>query len=181
MDFAAHALYGATCCSRSGLAGARRGFAGPVWRDKTVWSSLFWGVWPDVVSMGVPFAVFLTSRHQHIGHFFMEFEGAGLVLYRWMHSLLPAAVVLLALYRFRRSMLVPALAWPLHILTDAVTHDDSGKFRTTLFYPFTDWAIDGWPWWRSRRLMLGYWGLLAVVWIGLTLLRRFPKKSVPPS
>ena len=172
MDFAAHALYGATFCSQSGLAGGRQGFAASMWRDKTVWASLFWGVLPDVVSMGIPFVVFLASRQQHWGHFFMEFEGMGLLLYRWMHSLVPAGVVLLALYRFRRSMFVPALAWPLHLLTDAVTHHSSGKFRTTLFYPFTDWAIDGWPWWHSPGLIFAYWALLPTVWIGLVILRR---------
>ena len=65
MDTLAHALYGATFCSRTGLAGGRQGAAATrgsfsrewtVWtalRDWTVWAAAAFGVLPDLTSIGV--------------------------------------------------------------------------------------------------------------------------------
>ena len=56
MDTLAHALYGATFCSRTGLAGGRQGMVAPrrsFSRDRTVWAAARFGVLPDMTSIGV--------------------------------------------------------------------------------------------------------------------------------
>ena len=57
MDILGHVAYGATLCSRAGLAGGRGGSsAGSVWRDWTVWAAAGFALFPDVFSIGLAFA-----------------------------------------------------------------------------------------------------------------------------
>lgn len=171
MDFAAHALYGATFCSRSGIAGGSRGPRTSLMRDWTLWAAVGFGVLPDVISMGVPFLNWLMAgAGDNVGYFFRDFDGSGLIVYRYMHSLLIAGGCSALLFCFQRKLFVPSLAWIVHIITDALTHG-LGKFKTTLFYPLTDWAIDGWPWWKSGWVTASYWLVLLITWLVLAAIR----------
>jgi hypothetical protein len=182
MDLMAHALYGATLCSRTGLAGGaagargRRGIA-----DWTVWCAALFGVLPDIVSMGPAFVAF--GQTEALGHFFRDFDGPHLVLYRYMHSLLVALAAAGLLRLAWRPLGVPALAWTVHLVMDALTHG-TGKFQTMLFYPLSTWALDGIRWWRHPGLVLAYWALLPGLWLSLRRWRRqrwAPNSHVGPS
>lgn len=168
MDFLAHGLYGATLCSRTGLAGGRRG-AGCRWtRDWTVWAGLGFGVLPDLVSPGVPFLCMLLAGEPPS---FSTVPPAVFQLYHFSHSLLTAAAALLLLRLLARPLVVPALAWPLHIVADAISHGP-GHWQTLLFHPLWDWRFDGIDWWRHPGVMLSYWMLLPLLWAAVAWQRR---------
>jgi hypothetical protein len=97
VDLVAHALYGATVCSRTGLAGGRKGAQKRWHSDRTAWCAVLFGVVPDVVSMGVPLAVFcLEGAH---GNFFHALDGTDLIIYHYAHSVLVALAVSGLLWR----------------------------------------------------------------------------------
>lgn len=168
MDLLAHALYGVTVCSRSGLAGGLKGRGPkPMGADWTVWAAALLGILPDLVSMGVPFLAWRAGHSEHFGYFFRDFDAYGLVLYRYLHSLLVALAAAALLRVVWKPLFVPSLAWIVHILSDALTHDALGKFRTLLFYPLSAWAFSGLPWWRHPGVCLAYWLLLPLIWLCL--------------
>lgn len=172
MDILAHALYGATLFSRAGLAGGRRGAprsAGPFGWDWTVWAAVGFGVLPDMASIGV---VFIKGMLQGMPPSFPAIPPQVFVLYHSTHSLLMAGVLVLLLRLVARPLAIPALAWPLHLLMDSVSHGD-GRWQTLLFYPLSDWHFDGLNWWQHPQLILLYWGVLPILWLGLFLWRRF--------
>lgn len=170
MDIAAHVLYGMTLCSRTGWAGGRKGSSAGHWhRDPTLLAAGLFSILPDAVSMGLPLLVHIFDGAE--GNFFMRFGGQDLMYYRCMHSLVIAGGACLLMGLWRRRWLVPALAWPLHVAMDSFSHSD-GKFRTTLFYPLTDWGFNGISWWQSGALMATYWAALLFLWMGLFLWRR---------
>lgn len=173
MDLLAHAVYGATVCSRTGLAGGLKGSTGNDchhWMTEwTVWCAALFGILPDVVSMGLPLFVFWQAGVP--GNFFRDMGNDALVSYHYMHSLIVALAVS-GLIRFAwKPLFIPSLAWALHVVMDALTHG-AGKFHTTLFYPLSTWGFDGISWWRHPEVMLAYWFLLPAIWLGLWICRR---------
>jgi hypothetical protein len=169
MDLLAHAVYGATVCSRKGLAGGSRGAACRWAADWTVWCAALFGILPDIVSMGPPFLAWLQAGTP--GNFFHDLDGGDIVVYRYVHSLIVALLVSGLLRLAWRPLFIPSLAWPLHLVMDALTHG-TGKFQTTVFYPLSTWSFDGIRWWQHREVVAAYWLLLPVIWLGLRLWRR---------
>jgi len=172
VDIIAHALYGATVCSRTGLAGGSKGSATA--NDWTVLCATLFGVLPDVVSMGAPFAAFFLTGAP--GNFFHNFDVHSLELYRFMHSLIVALAASGLLGLAWRPLFVPSLAWALHVCMDALTHG-TGKFQTTLFYPLSSWGYDGIRWWEHLEMVLVYWLLLPIAWLCLWRWRRHNRSS----
>ena len=173
MDILAHALYGATVFSLTGLAGGRRGAAvtrSAFSHDWTVWAAAGLGAMPDLSSIGVSFAQMLFNGNSPSFH---ELPPYVFALYHGTHSLVIAGLLLLALRAVARPLVVPALAWPLHILMDSFSHGD-GRWQTLVFYPLSDWHIHGVNWWHHPGMMLIYWGILPVLWISIHLWRRQP-------
>ncbi|MCE9612742.1 MAG: hypothetical protein K8T26_00610 [Lentisphaerae bacterium] len=169
MDILAHAVYGATVCSRTGLGGGRQGGGQPWWRDRTIWLALGFGVLPDAVSMGPSFVAYCMAGMPD--NFFHQFGGNGITLYRCMHSLVIGLAAVAILRVARKGLALPALAWPLHVAMDAVTHAD-GKFGTTVLYPFSTWMFPGVRWWEHPGVVWGYWLALTPIWMGLMVWRR---------
>lgn len=176
MDVLAHGLYGVTVCSRLGLAGGRAGTGGKRWwREPTVWWALLFGLLPDMVSMWIPFLWHIGSGAQ--GNFFRYFDGGWLTVYRVMHSLVVALGVSAALFLCCRKLFVVSLAWPLHIVSDAISHVE-GRFQTLVLYPFSNWGIDGIAWWKHRWFVWAYWAVLVAAWVGLFVWRRAGRKTM---
>ena len=174
MDVLAHGLYGVTVCSRLGLAGGRAGTRGVRWwREPTVWWALFFGLLPDMVSMWIPYILHAISGVED--NFFRYFDGGWLTVYRVFHSLVIALAFSALLYFWRRRLFIASLAWPLHILCDAISHVD-GKFQTLIFYPLSHWGFHGIAWWRARWFVWSYWAVLVLIWIGLYAWRRSGKR-----
>jgi hypothetical protein len=170
MDLFAHACYGALLCSRSGLAGGRKGNSGRKWyRDGSLWLAVFFGLLPDIVSMWIPYLA--TAGWTDAGRFFRSYGGGWLEVYRWMHSLIPALLFCGLMGGFCRKLFVVSLAWPVHILCDAVSHG-TGKFGTMIFFPASRFQFDGIPFWRHGWFMVAYWAVLAGLAIFIILWRK---------
>lgn len=180
MDILAHALYGATLFSRTGLAGGHRGAAacrGSFAYDWTVWAAAAFSVLPDLGSIGLSFAEMMLrgqspSFHGLPSHVFL--------LYHGFHSLVIAGVVVALLFMWARPVAVPAFAWPLHVLMDSLSHGD-GRWQTLLLYPVSDWHFHGMNWWQAPGLMLAYWSALPMLWLGIRLWRRRSASARPLS
>lgn len=169
MDLLAHACYGATICSRSGLAGGRNGFSRKRWfLDRTVWLAVMFSLLPDMVSMWIPFALFI--RQDTGDNFFVWYGGEWLVVYRLVHSLVPALLCAGVLFFAYRKFFVPSLAWTVHIACDAVSHD-GGKFSTMPFYPLSTFNVDGIAFWRNTWFVMTYYGLLVALWMSIIIWR----------
>ena len=172
MDILAHAIYGATLCSRTGFAGGRTGTgrpAKPWFADSSVWWAVMFGLLPDAVSLGPPWLTYLLSDQS--GSYWLTIDADDLTRYRYMHSLLVASLVAVILRRWRPALFYPSLAWVLHILSDALTHG-AGRFQTMIFYPLSTWGLDSIRWWEHPRLVMGYWILLPLLWCGIWLGRQ---------
>ncbi len=170
MDILAHALYGVTCFSRTGLAGGRKGapaFRSPVISDWTFWAAAGFGILPDMTSIGLYFGQLMISGEAPDFHSIPSYV---YVLYHCTHSLVTAGLIILLLGLFVRHLAVPALAWPLHIIMDSFSHGE-GRWQTLILYPVSDWHFNGVNWWQHPHLILCYWGVLPVVWAAIFIWR----------
>lgn len=171
MDTLFHGVVGAALCSRTGLAGGRRGPVDEKGRRKfsdwTLWAAFGFGVLPDLASLGIHFALGLFNGNGVQWHGIPDFV---FVLYNITHSALGIAVCIGWLVAWRRDLFLPAMAWPLHVLTDVPTHG-SGSFLTPILWPFSDWTFVGWSWWMSNRLFYGGWILVGLL-VGSILVMR---------
>ena len=180
MDLLAHAAYGVTFCSRTGLAGGATGPTGPADKfrilDWTAWAAALFGILPDVVSMGPPLLAFVAGGMH--GNFFRDMPPESLALYHWTHSLIVALTVSGMLRLGWKPLFMPSLAWPLHVLMDSWTHG-AGKFLTPIFFPLSTWGINGLRWWQHPGVVLAYWLVLPAIWLGLWCWRRSVRESAP--
>lgn len=170
MDILAHALYGATFCSRTGFAGDRQPAALPRewWRDGSVWAAAGFGVLPDMTSIGLYFIQLLFRGDSPSFHNLPPYV---YILYHSTHSLVIFGLIMVFLWAVARPLVIPALAWPIHIIMDSVSHGD-GRWQTLMFYPVSDWHYQGLNWWQHPGLISFYWLTLPVLWLGLYLWRR---------
>ena len=171
MDTLFHGVIGAALCSRTGLAGGRRGPVDENGRRKlfdwTLGAAFFFGILPDLASLGIHFTLALFAGNgapwQGIPDFIF-------VLYDLTHSLAGIAAGLALLVLWKRALWLPALAWPVHVLTDVPTHG-SGPFMTPILWPFSEGAFAGWSWWQDPRIFQGGWLFAGTLWVGVLALR----------
>lgn len=172
MDTLAHAIYGATLFSRTGLAGGRRGPVNVQGRtvvfDWTFWAAFCFGLMPDIASIGIYFTQSALNGH---GVSFHALPAYVFGLYKLTHSLVVASIALGLIRLFWKPLALPALAWPFHICLDIFTHP-LGRFQTPFLYPLSDLAFNGISWWTHPWFIRVYWGLLALIWLGIVLARR---------
>ena len=178
MDTLFHGVLGATLCSRTGLAGGRRG-PGPEFKrrwlfsDWTLWAAFFFGIVPDLASLGIHFMMDAFTGNGVRWHGIPDFV---FFLYDVTHSLLGIAVCYGLLVAWKRALWLPALAWPLHVLSDVPTHG-TGRFLTPILWPFSDWGFAGWSWWIHPRVFFGGWILVGVLWLVVIVLRLARRKT----
>ena len=95
MDTLVHGVIGAALCSRTGLAGGRRGPVDEQGRrqfsDWTFWAALGFGLFPDLASLGIHFSMDLFAGNGMRWHGIPDFI---FVLYDITHSLAGMAVCL---------------------------------------------------------------------------------------
>lgn len=171
MDTLLHGVLGAVACSRTGLPGGRRGPVDERGRrqlaDWTLWAALGFGLFPDIASLGIHFATDLFTGNGVRWHGIPDFV---FLLYNLTHSLLGIAIGYALLVAWKRSLWLPALAWPLHVLVDVPTHGD-GRFITPLFWPFSEAGFTGWSWWVFPWVFYGGWIAAGVLWLLVIVLR----------
>lgn len=171
MDTLVHGVLGAALCSRTGLPGGRRGPVDERGRrqasDWTLWAAFGFGILPDLLSLGIHFALDAFSGNGMRWH---GIPGFIFVLYDVTHSLAGIALGYGLLVAWRRALWLPALAWPLHVLVDVPTHGD-GRFLTPILWPFSDWSFAGWSWWLHPAMFYGSWILAGGLWLLVAVLR----------
>jgi len=130
MDTLSHALWG------HGLFG-QRGFK---------WWALFWGAAPDLFSFGLLLFSKLILLDFTFG------EPGTQVLPQWLyvnydisHSFVSASIVITMVWRVNKPFAFAMLGWPFHICLDFPFHSKE-FFPTKMFWPVTDYSIDGIPW-----------------------------------
>jgi hypothetical protein len=177
VDTLFHGVVGAALCSRTGLPGGR---LGPVdeqgprrTSDWTLWAALFFGVFPDLASLGIHFALDLFNGNGMRWHAIPDFI---FLLYDVTHSLVGMTVCIGLLVAWKRALWLPALAWPVHVLTDVPTHG-SGHFMTPILWPFSDRMFDGWSWWLIPNIFYGGWMLAFALWVAVAGLRLSWRKT----
>ena len=172
MDILGHALYGATICSRTGLAGGRRGAINQDGSRKrfdwTIWAAAGFSLVPDVFSLGLYFLPLMIRGGEPDWH---GIPTQIYILYWFMHNLLVACLCAVLFRILWRPLFLPAMAWPLHVVLDAFLHGP-GRFQTPLFYPVSDFRIHGISWWEHSEITLLYCSILPVLWVLLFLWRR---------
>jgi hypothetical protein len=114
---------------------------------------------------------FLAIMLGHLPHDIHAIPGEVMGLYGVSHNLLVALGMSLLLWRVRRSMAVPSLAWSFHLLMDALTHGN-GHFQVPMLYPLSNLTVNGINWWEHGWLFLSFWGILPGIWVGLVVWRR---------
>lgn len=153
MDTLTHALIGSALCSRTGLAGGKRGpfkknSEIPRVFDWTAGVAFFFGLFPDIASLGL----YLTYSVLTTGTMgWRSIPPYIFTLYNLTHSLIIAALIILAVSLLSRPLAITMLAWPVHIVTDMFTHG-SGRFATPIFYPLSDYRFSGVNWWENPYL-----------------------------
>ena len=179
MDILAHALYGVTLFSRTGLAGGASGNCRTrSWVfDWTVWAAVAFALLPDTLSIGVE----MLAAFIHGNLFtYARVPEYVLILYQWTHNLLVAGAVSLLVRLLWKSLFMPALAWPLHILLDIFTHGP-GRWNTPPLLPLSDFTLHGINWWRHPWVMIVYWSILIILWVAIHLWRRRAAANVHPT
>jgi len=130
MDTLSHALWG------RGLFG-NRGFAK---------SALFFGAFPDLFSFGIVFLIRIFSGNFSVGPPPLEtIPDWVFVNYNISHSFISAFIAISIVFIYRKDIAFAMLAWPFHIVLDFPFHSKE-YFPTHIFWPISDFYIDGIPW-----------------------------------
>ncbi len=130
MDTFSHALWG------GGLYGYRGYF----------WLAVFFGAFPDLMSFGILFVLQLVSGDFAVAapplHTIPDWV---FINYDLTHSFVTSFTVIGIVAWWRRDIAFAMLGWPFHVVLDAPFHT-SAYFPTHIFYPFSDYFIEGIPW-----------------------------------
>lgn len=171
MDSFTHTVLGAALCSRTGLAGGRRGAFGrdgsPRLLDWTFWTALIFGAFPDAASLGIHLIPRFFMEDHLLWHNIPPYI---FMLYHMTHSLVIAFGCVLVAGAVFRPLCMPMLAWPLHILTDVFTHGP-GRFQTPIVYPISAFHFRGVNWWEHPAISYTAWVVTALLWVGILCYR----------
>lgn len=165
MDTLAHALYGATLFSQTGLAGVfKKQVNGAVKHraiDWTIYASAGFAILPDLASVGIYFLNLILNSQAPTFHYLPRYVFS---LYNVTHSFFIAALACLILRKAWKPLFIPSLAWIFHIVLDIFTHG-RGRFQTPFLWPLSEYAFDGLNWWQNHWVAATYWGVLPLLWM----------------
>lgn len=130
MDTLSHALWG------YGLFGYKR----------YAWMAIFFGAMPDLISFGAFMAINIVSGTWHMGPPpLATLPGWLYTNYSIGHSFVICLPIIGLVSLWRRDIAFAMLAWPFHIVLDFPFHSFK-YFPTPLFWPISDFKLDGIPW-----------------------------------
>ncbi len=108
--------------------------------------ALFFGAMPDLISFGAFLLQRLFSGTWHFGKPPLETIPSWLITnYAIGHSFIISLTIIAAIYLWRKDIAFAMLAWPFHIVLDFPFHSLE-YFPTPIFWPVSDFRIDGIPW-----------------------------------
>lgn len=127
--------------------------------------AIFFGAMPDLISFGAFMAINIFNGTFHFGP--PPLDTLPLWLYRNYslgHSFVISLPIIALVALWRKDIALPMLAWPFHIVLDFPFHTKA-YFATPLFWPISDFRVDGisWShwyiWWPNVAgliILLGY-------------------------
>jgi len=124
------------------------------------WLAFFFGAMPDLFSFGILFLTRITSLQFHTGPPPLEtIPWWVFINYDLSHSFICAFSVILIIYRFNSKLAFAMLAWPFHIVLDFPFHSQA-FFPSKIFWPLSDFTINGIPWGQPKIWLPNVAGLL---------------------
>ncbi len=139
MDTFSHALWGKALFGRKG----------------TNLFALLFGASPDIIAF-VPWMILRLINGTFFDREFGKPPPIEIIpdwvffMYDFSHSFITGFLLVFLLYYFRKDYLwFAALAWPFHTVLDFPFHTKE-FFPTKIFWPFSDFYIDGIPWSRPE-------------------------------
>jgi hypothetical protein len=148
MDIFSHALWG------GGLFGYRNYF----------WWAIFFGAFPDLASFGL-FAIMRVVDGTFIpGPPPLDIIPSWVFFsYDLTHSFITAFVVIGIMSLWKKNLAFAMLGWPFHICLDFPFHSVQ-YFPTKIFWPLSNFAIDGIPWDEPWIWFPNVAGILVLFW-----------------
>ena len=110
--------------------------------------ALLFGALPDLLSFGLYFLVRLLSNGINIQSGRPPLSSIPdwvFTMYNISHSFIIVLFILSILYFLNKDMCFPLLAWPFHILLDAIFHSKE-FFPTPILWPISSYKFDGIAW-----------------------------------
>jgi hypothetical protein len=177
MDIISHALWSSALFKSVNLKLNKKRF--------NIWKAALFGMFPDIFAFVVPGIIFFF-----IIIFQTQFNFVNLstiiqsppysdiieMLYNISHSLIIFTLVFLLIWLIFRKPIWIMFGWFLHILIDIPTHL-IGHFATPLFWPISNFRINGFIYWREPWFMIVDVILLVVVYGIIFYLERKKKKK----
>lgn len=110
------------------------------------WLALIFGAMPDLLAFSGITIYQLVAGTFVFGAPELETIPAWcFYVYDFNHSLIMAGICVSVMYVFKKGLAFVMLAWPFHILLDFPFHAQT-YFPTKLFWPITDFSVNGIPW-----------------------------------
>lgn len=137
MDIVSHGLWGSILFGRR--------------NRKSFWAAFSFGILPDLLVFGVPFAMrILGSLSGDGGGAWGPPERTSIPSYVYQgynvtHSLVVFAAAFAIVWIARKKPFIPMLAWPAHILLDMPLHT-AEFFPTPFLWPISDFHVSGVSW-----------------------------------
>jgi hypothetical protein len=108
--------------------------------------ALFFGAMPDLISFGALMAFNVFNGTLQMGAPALDTLPAWLYRnYAFGHSFVVCLPVIALVFFWRRRIAFAMLAWPFHIMLDFPFHTKA-YFPTQIFWPISDFSIDGIAW-----------------------------------
>jgi len=164
MDIISHALWSSALFKSFNLKLKKKKF--------NLWKAGIFGMFPDIVSFVIPLIIILPVIILKKGFDINEISSAiqnpsytGIIemLYNISHSLIIFAIVFFLIWLIFKKPIWIMFGWLLHILIDIPTHLLS-HFPTPMFWPISNFKINGIIYWREPLFMIIDIVLLGIVW-----------------
>ena len=108
--------------------------------------ALFFGALPDLFSFGILFVQRIFTGEFSSGPPPLETIPTWVFInYNISHSFISALIAIGIVFLYRKDIAFAMLAWPFHIVLDFPFHSKD-YFPTKLFWPISNYYIDGIPW-----------------------------------
>lgn len=127
-----------------------------------VWNAAFFGIFPDVFAFVIPYSVFLfiflfqgrlsIVNFEAMTESFPYYNIINL-LYNISHSIIIFIIVFILVWLIFKKPIWVMFGWLLHIIIDIPTHL-IGYFPTPMFWPISNFKINGIIYWREPLFMI---------------------------
>lgn len=177
MDIISHALWSGALFKSVNLKLKKKKF--------NFWWAAFWGGFPDVFAFVIPgvifFFVLLFEKGLNFASWVPVLQSSPYLnifsmLYNISHSLIIFTAVFLIVWLIFKKPIWILFGWLLHILIDIPTHLKT-HFATPMFWPVSNFKINGLIYWREPLFMIVDIILLAIVWGVIFYLERKKKRK----